>query len=201
MMLDRRQPDLRQPLIHSVHFYEHDGELIDRLRGIVISALATGNAVLIVATEDHRRELSHALNNHWTNWAAARDEGRFLMVDAQETLDQFMVNGRPSRERFCTALGSLIRDCRFTARSANRGLTAFGEMVSILWKEGNREAALELEALWNELLSDRTFHLHCAYPKQSMTEEGDALAFQSVCDHHSHIVGELVAGQKVAGVA
>ncbi|MEO5936264.1 MAG: MEDS domain-containing protein [Terriglobales bacterium] len=186
MFHDRRE----SPLVHSVHFYDHDSELIDRLRGIVITALATGNAVLIVASEDHRRELTASLHNNWTNWAAARDEGRLLLVDAQETLSQFMVEGRPNRERFRDAVGNLIRECRFTARSANRGLTAFGEMVAILWKEGNRQAALELESLWNELLSDRTFHLHCAYPKHAMTSAGDDLAFQSVCEHHSHIIGQ-----------
>lgn len=193
MSNDPRQPELRQPLIHSVHFYEHDGEMIDRLRGIVVSALATGNAVLIVATAEHRRELTNSLHHNWTNWAAARDEGRFLMVDAQETLDHFMVEGKPNRQLFRTAVGNLIRDCRFTARSANRGLTAFGEMVSILWKDGNREGALQLEALWNELLSDGTFHLHCAYPKQAMMADGTAQAMQSVCDHHSHIIGNQIA--------
>ncbi len=183
----------RQPLIHSVHFYDHDGEMIDRLRGIVVSALATGNAVLVVATPEHRQELTNSLHQHWTNWAAARDEGRFLLVDAQETLGQFMVEGRPSRDLFRSAVGHLIREVRFTARSANRGLTAFGEMVAILWKDGQKQAALELEALWNELLSDGTFHLHCAYPKQSMTSEGDEQALQSVCDHHSHIIGHEFA--------
>jgi hypothetical protein len=184
---DRRQA----PLVHSVHFYNHDGELIDRLRGITVSALATGNAVLIVASEEHRRDLTDSLHSNWTNWAAARDEGRFLLVDAQETLSQFMVEDRPDRKRFRDTVGNLIRDCRFTARSANRGLTAFGEMVAILWQEGNREAALELESFWNELLSDRTFHLHCAYPKHAMTSAGDELALQSVCDHHSQVIGDL----------
>jgi hypothetical protein len=182
--------DCRQsPLVHSVHFYEHDSELIDRLRGIVISSLATGNAVLIVASEEHRRQLTHSLHLNWTNWAAARDQGRFLLVDARETLSRFMVNGHPDRNRFTDSVSALVRDCRYTALSANRGLTVFGEMVAILWEEGNKEGAIELEALWNELLSDRTFHLHCAYPKQSVLKEPDAPALRSICDHHSDVVG------------
>jgi hypothetical protein len=178
------------PLVHSVHFYEHDAELIDRLRGIVISSLATGNAVLIVATSEHRRQLTDALNRSWTNWAAAREEGRFLLVDAAEILNQFMIDGRPDRTLFTEAVSTLVRNCRFTSVSANRGLTVFGEMVSILWEEGNKQGAIELEALWNELLSERTFHLHCAYSKQAT--DGDALSMQSICDHHSHVIGRAV---------
>ena len=187
MLLERRQ----SPLIHSVHFYEHDGELVDRLRGIVISALATGNAVLIVANPAHREQLSHSLHQNWTNWAAAREEGRLLMVDARETLEKFMVNGHPDRRKFVTVVSELVRNCRFTSLSANRGLTVFGEMVALLWEEGNRGAALELEALWNELLSDRTFHLHCAYSRPSLADLEDGAALHQVCDHHSHVIGRV----------
>lgn len=184
---DRRQV----PPVHSVHFYEHDGEMIDRLRGIVVSALATGNSVLIVATEEHRTQLTHALHLSWTNWAAARDEGRFLLVDARETLESFMVDGRPDRKLFTSSISDLVRNCRFTAVSANRGLTVFGEMVDLLWKDGNQQGAIELEVLWNVLLSDRTFHLHCAYSRSAMMD--DAAALQSICDHHSHVIGRQAA--------
>lgn len=187
MLHDRRQ----SPLIHSVHFYEHDSELVDRLRGIVVSALASGNAVLIVATEVHREQLSRTLHQNWTNWAAARDEGRFLMVDARETLERFMVNGHPDRKRFVAVVSDLVRNCRFTSLSANRGLTVFGEMVAVLWEDGNKNAALELEALWNELLSDRTFHLHCAYARPTLEQAEDPEAMRLVCDHHSHVVGKV----------
>jgi len=186
MLQDRPQA----PLIHSVHFYEHDIELVDRLRGIVVSALATGNAVLIVATEAHREQLSHALHLNWTNWAAARDEGRFLMVDARETLDKFMVNGHPDRQTFISVVSELVRNCRFTSMSANRGLTVFGEMVALLWEEGNKGAALELEALWNEVLSDRTFHLHCAYSKPSLAHANDAAEVRLICGEHSQLIGK-----------
>jgi len=186
-------PDRRQsPLVHSVHFYEHDGELIDRLRGIVIASLATGNSVLIVASDEHRNQLTHSLHLNWTNWAAARDAGRLLLVDARETLEQFMVNGRPDRRKFMTAVSELVRNCRFTAISANRGLTVFGEMVAILWSEGKKQAAIELEALWNELLSDRTFHLHCAYSKQFTQDSADSDSLRSICDHHSHVIGRPI---------
>lgn len=187
MLHDRRQ----SPLIHSVHFYDHDAELVDRLRGIVVSALATGNAVLIVATEGHREQLTRSLHQNWTNWAAAREEGRFLMVDARSTLEKFMVDGRPDRRKFVAVVSDLVRNCRFTSVSANRGLTVFGEMVAILWEEGNKTAAIELEALWNELLSDRTFHLHCAYSKPTLAQAQDAPEFRLICDHHSQVVGSV----------
>jgi len=37
------------------------------------------------------------------------------------------------------------------------GLPFFGEMVAILWSEGNKVGALELERLWNDVLKDHAF--------------------------------------------
>jgi hypothetical protein len=52
---------LPSPVIHSVHFYDHDEVLIARLSNIIASAVETGNSVLIVATQEHRSRLVKAL--------------------------------------------------------------------------------------------------------------------------------------------
>lgn len=181
MMSERRTPH-----VHSVHFYDYDGELITRLRGVMVAAMANGNSALIVASQAHRDQLLNALNEHWPPWTLAATEGRFLMFDARETMEQFMVNGRPDRAKFMASVGKLVNSSRERARSANRGLTVFGEMVAELWADGNKQGALELEALWNDLLSHESFHLHCAYPKNSLgIDEAD---LQEICNRHSHVV-------------
>ena len=42
-------------------------------------------------------------------------------------------------------------------------LRAYGEMVDVLWRRGEKSAALRLEELWNELQARRSFTLLCAY--------------------------------------
>jgi hypothetical protein len=64
-------------------------------------------------------------------------------------------------------------------------LTVFGEMVSVLWDEGKKDAALQLEALWNDALRERAFHLHCAYPRLGFINDGDETA---VCGAHTHVL-------------
>ncbi|HUS18232.1 MAG TPA: MEDS domain-containing protein [Terriglobales bacterium] len=183
-MNDRRQ----SPLVHSVHMYGSDSELIYRLGAIMIAALASGNATLIVATEAHRRQLMDLMDKEWVNWQSARDEGRLLMLDARETLDLFMVKGLPQPQLFRKTVGELVSTSRLTASSQNRGLTVFGEMVAVLWDEGKKEAAFQLEDLWNQLLSDRAFHLHCAYPKAAFNTSRDLLGMHSICDRHTEVI-------------
>jgi hypothetical protein len=175
----------QSPPVHSVQVYDHELDLITRLCAIVSTGLRLGDSVLIVATEGHRSELVNELEKAGIDVRAALSEGRYVMLDAADTLSTFMCNGSPDPERFASGVGVVITDVRARAKSKNRGVTVFGEMVALLWEAGRKEAALQLENIWNAALRDSTFHLHCAYPRAALVEEND---LRSVCDVHSHIL-------------
>ena len=173
------------PPVHSVQVYDHELDLINRLCAIVSTGLRLGDAVLIVATEEHRNQLVNELEKAGIDVRAAVRDGRYVTLDAADTLSTFMRNGSPDPELFASGVGVLMADVRARANSSNRRLTVFGEMVAVLWEAGQKEAALQLEDIWNAALRDSTFHLHCAYPRAALVEEND---FRSVCDAHSHIL-------------
>jgi len=175
------------PVIHSVHFYDQDEALIERLRSIVTSAIDVGNSVLIVASAQHREHLTEVLESRMGDLGELKRQERLNLYDAEETLAKFMVNGSPEPKRFLSSVGELVRKTKQAAWNQQRGLTAFGEMVAILWSQGNQTGALELEALWNDLLNDRAFHLHCAYPRSLFNS--DVAGIQAICAGHSHVVG------------
>src|SRR4051812_5051497 len=176
------------PSVHSVHFYDEHSALIERLRGVVTSGLQIGNSILIVATAPHREQLVKELEKLGVDVRSHAREGRFTMLDAQETLDTFMLDGAPDRERFLDSVGSLLADAKNAARSKEQGLTVFGEMVAVLWEDGHKEAALQLEALWNDAMNDRVFHLHCAYPRWTFTKDRDEAGMADICHAHSHVL-------------
>lgn len=173
------------PAVHSVHVYNEASALISRLCGIVSSSLRVGDAVLIVANSEHRDQLVAGLQESGVDVRAHAREGRYTMVDAEETLSTFMVNGMPDGGLFMASVGALLADARKNARSKGQGLMVFGEMVAVLWDAGNKEAALRLEELWNDALNDRAFHLHCAYPRWGFVNQADEIA---VCSVHSHVL-------------
>lgn len=175
------------PIVHSVHIYDEHSALVKRLCGIVSSGLKVGNSVLIVATPSHRNALVKELTDADVEVREHAREGRFTMYDAEETLATFMVNGCPDRVRFDQSVGKLLSEAREKARSKDRGLTVFGEMVAVLWEQGNKEAALQLENLWNDLLNERAFHLHCAYPRWNFVNPADEAGMAAVCHTHSHV--------------
>jgi hypothetical protein len=174
--------------VHSVHIYDEHSSLIKRLCGVVSSGLKVGNSVLIVATALHRDQLVKEMLDAGVDVPQHARDGRFAMYDAEETLETFMLNGRPDRTLFTQSVGNLLNRARQKARSKDQGLTVFGEMVAVLWEQGNKQAALELEALWNEALSSSAFHLHCAYPRWDFMNTADEAAITEVCNIHSHVL-------------
>jgi len=175
--------------VHSVQFYDTHQALIDRLCGVVSSALLVGNSVLVVATKDHRDSLMKALQRIEVRVREYAREDRFTMCDAEEMLSKFMVKDTPDPKLFLASVGKLLMDVQKAARSKDMGLTVFGEMVAVLWDKGNKAGALALESLWNDLLNERAFHLHCAYPRSLFSQ--DEAGMLNVCESHSHVAGMM----------
>jgi len=179
---------MSSPTVHSVHIYDEHSALIKRLCGIVSSGLQIGNSVLIVATASHRDDLVRELTDAGVDVRQIARDGRFIQYDAKDTLATFMVNDRPDRDLFTQSVGGLLKTAKEQARSKDQGLTVFGEMVAVLWEQGKKDAALELEAIWNNALNDRAFHLHCAYPRWTFINDGDDSGLAAVCHAHSHVL-------------
>jgi signal transduction histidine kinase len=65
---------------------------------------------------------------------------------------------------------------------------AYGEMVDILWRDGNTRAAVHLEQLWNEASERHAFVLFCAYSMGHFYRASDAVSCLEVCRAHSHVL-------------
>ena len=170
---------------HSVQFYVEDEFLLDSLSRLIGSSLGAGDAAIVIATKAHRDGLAERLKACGFDVPRAVEQGRYVSLDAAETISKFMVNGVPDALRFHNVLGKLIDRLAGLAKTP---VAAFGEMVALLWADGEAEAALRLEQLWNELAQTHTFYLHCAYPMSLFSQTGDSEPIGKVCAEHSHVV-------------
>jgi len=172
---------------HSVQFYKDDSVLLEDLNGFIGAALAIGNSAVVVATRVHREGLSRLLNAQGIDVNLAAKQGRYIALDAYETLSKFMVNDLPDETLFTKLIGSVISLA--TAAAQNDAPAAvFGEMVALLWQDGKVEGAIRLEELWNNLAKAHSFHLRCAYPMSSFNRAELSEPFLRVCEAHSLVV-------------
>ena len=179
---------LAQPAVgdHIVQYYEHEEFLFDAVAHFAGAGLAAGEPVLIVATEPHRTAFAQRLRRNGCGIEDAVASGLLTMLDAHEVLLRFMVGNEPDPERFFSALGATIEKSRDGHGQAR--VRVFGEMVDLLWRGGNRAAAIRLEGLWNELARRQSFTLLCAYSMGNFYMPGDGELFDKVCSRHSHVI-------------
>ncbi|MBW3581424.1 MAG: MEDS domain-containing protein [Actinobacteria bacterium] len=169
---------------HLVEFYERDDLLADSVRAHIEPGLRGGETAIVVATEAHLELFETALLSG-VDVGAARADGRYLALDADEALSRFMVDGAPDPTRFWTTIGGLVA----TATGSGRRVRIYGEMVAVLWAEGNVAAAIALEDLWNELGRIRPFSLLCAYPTTAFDRVESTTLFRVLCEQHSSAAG------------
>ncbi|HZL28635.1 MAG TPA: MEDS domain-containing protein [Acidobacteriaceae bacterium] len=176
------------PSTHSVQFYEQDEALIDRLSEFAGSALGGGHPCVVVLTPAHRGSLCARLIGQGIDVDRMIEDGRFVVLDAAETLQLFMVDGVPIGERFFSVIGGLLSHALGATTNGRGRLAVFGEMVALLFADGNAEAAIRLEQLWNELSAKLPFSLLCAYPMGGFARGEDEAAFRKICSEHSHVM-------------
>jgi signal transduction histidine kinase/ActR/RegA family two-component response regulator len=168
-----------------VQFYEDDAFLIDTMARFIGAGLGSGDAAVIIATESHRDALDARLSRHGLDLAAARRAGRYVTLDAARTLATFMRDDWPDATCFSRSVGRIVERATDGGRC---GIRAFGEMVSLLWADDRRDAAIRLEQLWNELAGRTKFSLLCAYPLAAFGHEADGAKLFQICGEHSDVI-------------
>ncbi|HEY6204084.1 MAG TPA: ATP-binding protein [Candidatus Limnocylindria bacterium] len=169
---------------HAVQFYERDPYLLDSVSDYLGSALSAASAGILIATPPHRDGVAQRLTARGLDILGAGAEGRYVALDARDTLNRFMVDGWPDPARFDDTIGMLIS----TTRERASQIHAFGEMVALLWAEGNRDAAIRLEELWAELHTRHPFSLLCAYPIEAFHDTSHAKSFGEMTAIHTAVI-------------
>ncbi|MBV8975965.1 MAG: MEDS domain-containing protein [Alphaproteobacteria bacterium] len=167
---------------HFVQVYEADDVFMDTLTGFVAGALRQDEGAVVIATPNHLHELKGRLDADGLDADAAIEDDDLLLLDAEQTLAQFMVDGWPEQDKFRT----MVRGILARAGRGGRRVRAFGEMVAVMWAKGHCAATVRLEHLWQQMCEQESFVLFCAYPKSGFTENPvDSIA--RVCAQHSKV--------------
>ena len=174
------------PHHHAVQFYSTDQSLIRTVAAFLSEGLATGQPAVVIATPAHRVAIAEALVRRGANPQHALRTGDLIMLDAEATLDLFMVDGAPDASLFEKNVGRLVEQA-LNGRDTVV-VRAYGEMVDVLWREGRTEAAIKLEILWNKLALKHNFALLCGYAMGSFYKQTRHL--EEVAELHSEVIAD-----------
>ncbi len=166
---------------HEVEFYSDDEAFVVGFTDFIEAALEAGNAVIVVSTESHWNSLLQRLQAHGVDIVAAVEQGRCLLLDVADTLSTFMVNDLPNPVRFSRVVGDLIAAAARSTAGEQSRVTICGECASILWAQGNADAAIQVEQLCNQLTKRYEMNILCGFSLSSFYREEDKQVFEKIC--------------------
>lgn len=166
---------------HIVQLYQSDAELVHAVRPYLADGLRCNETAVVIATSGHRHAFEAALVDARIDLEQAKASGAFVALDAQETLSTFVRDHEIDREACVRVLRGLLDH----AARRGRPLRLYGEMVALLWRQGDVFSALQLERVWNELACEREFSLFCAYEASVVSAPCDADALRQMHDLHT----------------
>lgn len=166
---------------HVAQFHSDNKTLTDRICEFFATGAESGDALIVIATPEHRSAIEACLAWRGIDVARLAATGRYSAHDAAETLSRLLVARKPSPLLFGEVVGSAIT----RLRPESGRVRAFGEMVSLLWSAGDRDAAIRLEEIWNEWIGFHPLSLMCGYAFDGAM---DARGFSAIARTHSDVL-------------
>ena len=148
---------------HESLFYSSDEMLLDQWASVAENALTTDATFLLLATASHEESLRTMLQKRGVNVARAVRDGRYVALGNQGTLSQFMVGERLDETRFWNAVTSVMMNVLRGSTAEYPHIVACGECAPALCAQGNGEAAVRLEQLWDQVTRTYRLDTYCAY--------------------------------------
>jgi hypothetical protein len=170
---------------HFVQVYRDDRVLVESVALFAGAALGRHEAVILVATARHGAAIEECLRNDGFDVPGLRTWGQLQILDAEEVLSRFMVDGVPDEAKFKAVIADLMASTRGSRRF--RAVRVYGEMVNLLWSE-NLPAATRLEQLWNDQIEEHQFALFCAYCVSGREGTADVDFPTHLQDLHTHLI-------------
>jgi hypothetical protein len=169
---------------HFVQFYESDDFIINSVAEYFFHGLEGSGRCICVGTAEHNDQILSGLRAFGIDPNKAIESGKFIVRDAHELLSEFMSDGVPDARRFEDSVGNLVKE----NLQPSSPLRVFGEMVAVLCDQGNQNAAVRLEELWNALRNEYDFSLFCAYPLKGFAKPGLNGGMQEICCQHTKTI-------------
>lgn len=180
-------PTQNAEIRHEVEFYSDDAAFVTGFAAFIEAVLDAGNAAILIATESHRSGILQKLKAKGLDVGAAIKQGRYLSLDAVETVSTLMINDVLDPIHYAKVVGDLLTKAAKSAEGEHPRVTFCGECAPTLLAEGNAEAAIQLEHLWNEITKTYRVDTLCGYLWSAFPHGEGSPIFERICAEHSAV--------------
>lgn len=169
---------------HLVQVCENLSSQAEILTEYITEGLTNGEGIVIFARPALRKILAEKMNSKGLNLDDLKNQNRIKILDANFLLSLFNFEDTIDKASF----EKYVLVPVIEAKSKFGKVRTFGEMVDILWKNGQQNLAVELEGLWQDSCHENDFMHFCTYLLDSLkpAEYNDSL--ERICNSHNHLL-------------
>jgi hypothetical protein len=177
-------------------FYDSDRSLARIVAEFLDDGFKGGSPGIVVATANQRAEIIRELADRSFDVIGLQRSHDLVLLDAEETLSRFMMDGKPDGRKFRDQMYQVIE--RVSRGRTDCTVRIFGQMVDVLWQKGERDAAVRLELVWNQLAQTEASSLLCRYAIGNFVKDA---SFEDICRQHSDSVSADDNANRIASTA
>ncbi len=145
----------------AARFYENDTSLARLVADFLAEGFAAASPGIAVATATQQLEILRELRERSFDVDSLQRSQDLVFLDAEQLLPTFMRDGKVDAQKFKDQIRRAIDDVRGSRPGCR--VRIFGQLVDILWQKGERNAAIRLELLWNQLAQAEASSVICGY--------------------------------------
>jgi hypothetical protein len=171
---------------HIVQLYQDEDFYGEAISHFAAEGIARGESIILVATKPHWQNISHRLEGKGLDLAGLFRRGQLTLLDADDTLPKFMAGNDPDGRIFKPLAQQTIAKAR--AGGAYPRVRWWGEMVNVLYVNGNPRGSNRLEQLFDEVAHEESIAIFCSFHMDKFDPKIYDGAFGNVCRTHSHVI-------------
>jgi hypothetical protein len=139
-----------------------------------------------VPTAAHWAAFRPRLEAEGVDIKASQESGQLTVVDADELLPQFMHDAMPDAPVFLGLAADVIAKARDAGRYPK--VRWWGEMVNLLWEQGNAAASMSLEDQFDRLAHHHEIAIFCSFVMDNFNGEVHSRMLPRLGQNHSHLI-------------
>jgi DNA-binding NarL/FixJ family response regulator len=169
---------------HEVEFYSDDDAFAAGFADAIKSALRLGKSAILIASELHRAGVLRKLQDDGVDVVDATERGNYLSLDAHQAVKLLMHESGPDPVRCEELICDLVTKAARVAKGPHPKVAICGECAPQLLAQGNTEAAIQLEHIWNEKTTTYNADTLCGYLASAFAgEQGEAIRERIAREH------------------
>jgi hypothetical protein len=174
------------PTGHIVQLYQDGDFYSEAISHFAAEGLAKGESIIIVATKPNWARISRRLLGKGVEVAKLRRRGQLTLLDADQTLPKFLVGNMPDAKIFKGLAHATIERARAGGKFPR--VRWWGEMVNVLYVNGNERGSNRLEELFDEVAHEQSIAIFCSFLMDKYDPKIYDGAFGDVCRTHAHVI-------------